>query len=110
MFEIFVTGHYSSLVGKFGDSFGGVANVSCHCMHTKKRFDPCVLFLLLLLEQENLLTFTFIIGESTQIIFKYSVTIFKVIFVLHYFDKLLTHIKSYCIFDKEPDYEQKLIV
>ena len=35
MFEIFVTGHYSSLVGKFGDSFGGVANVSCHCMHTK---------------------------------------------------------------------------
>ena len=42
MFEIFVTGHYSSLVGKFGDSFGGVANVSCYCMHTKmqKQYQP----------------------------------------------------------------------
>ena len=31
----FATDHYSSRVEGFGDSFGGVANVSCYCMHTK---------------------------------------------------------------------------
>ena len=63
MFEIFVTGHYSSLVGKFGDSFGGVANVSCHCMHTKTQLAPsvvvpCSYSRSRFFEQENLLSAT----------------------------------------------------
>ena len=73
MFEIFVTGHYSSLVGKFGDSFGGVANVSCHCMHTKTQLAPSVrspLFLFFAVASLNRKTYLVLPRKNYNLLFR----------------------------------------